>query len=207
MHAGNNVCGRPVATKCRISHKHTHKTLILAIIGVLTILLIVFLVFQRKTPKNDYKNHQTTKLDRNNPYKTSKKGLQMPNDEEDNRKRPQSNGSIQFVRSDRQQFELQDLLRASAEVLGGGSFGSSYKAVLFDGQAAAVVVKRFREMNNVRKEEFYVHMTRLGRFSHPNLLPLVAFHYKKDEKLLISDFAENGSLASHLHGMICFVKT
>lgn len=108
------------------------------------------------------------------------------------------------MRSDRERFELQDLLRASAEVLGGGSFGSSYKAVLLG--SSAVVVKRFREMNNVRKEEFYVHMTRLGRFSHPNLLPLVAFYYKKDEKLLISDFAENGSLASHLHGMLCLVK-
>ncbi|KAJ0719498.1 putative protein kinase RLK-Pelle-LRR-III family [Helianthus annuus] len=199
MHAGNNVCGPPVTTKCKISHKkHTRRTLIIAVIGVLAILFLVLLVLhKRKTPKNDYINHQTMKLNRNNPYKTSKKELQMQSDEEENRKRTQNNGNIQFVRSDRERFELQDLLRASAEVLGGGSFGSTYKAVLLDGQA--VVVKRFREMNNVRKEEFYVHMTRLGRFSHPNLLPLVAFHYKKDEKLLITDFAENGSLASHLH--------
>lgn len=123
----------------------------------------------------------------------------MHNDEEENYKKTPNGGRLQFVRSDRERFELQDLLRASAQVLGGGSFGSSYKAALLGG--SAVVVKRFREMNNVRKEEFYVHMTRLGRFSHPNVLPLVAFFYKKDEKLLITDYAENGSLASHLHGM------
>ncbi|KAI3823772.1 hypothetical protein L1987_05213 [Smallanthus sonchifolius] len=198
--AGNNVCGRPVTTPCKISknNKHTRTKLIISIIAILAIIFIVLLVFRtRKAPENDYKNHQTTKLNRNNPYKTSTKELHMQSDDEENRKWSQNRGNVEFVRSDRERFELQDLLRASADVLGGGSFGSSYKAVLLGG--TAVVVKRFREMNNVRKEEFYVHMTRLGRFSHTNLLPLVAFHYKKDEKLLITDFAENGSLASHLH--------
>ncbi|KAD5508100.1 hypothetical protein E3N88_15803 [Mikania micrantha] len=197
--AGNNLCGHPVTTPCKITNnKHTRKTLVITIVAVLAIIFIVLLVFHtRKTPKNDYKNHQTTKLNRNNPYKTSTKGLQMQNDDEDNYKRARTSGDVEFVRSDRERFGLQDLLRASADVLGGGSFGSSYKAVVLGG--TAVVVKRFREMNSVRKEEFYVHMTRLGRFSHPNLLPLVAFYYKKDEKLLIMDFAENGSLASHLY--------
>ncbi|KAL8226782.1 hypothetical protein R6Q57_016614 [Mikania cordata] len=197
--AGNNLCGHPVTTPCKITNnKHTRKTLIITIVAVLAIIFIVLLVFHtRKTPKNDYKNHQTTKLNRKNPYKTSMKGLQMQSDDEDNYKRARTSGNVEFVRSDRERFGLQDLLRASADVLGGGSFGSSYKAVVLGG--TTVVVKRFREMYSVRKEEFYVHMTRLGRFSHPNLLPLVAFYYKKDEKLLIMDFAENGSLASHLY--------
>ena len=65
---------------------------------------------------------------------------------------------------------------------------------------SAVVVKRFRQMNAAGKDEFYGHMRRLGRLSHPNLLPLVAFYYGKDDKLLVSDFVDNGSLASHLHG-------
>ncbi|CAI9772297.1 unnamed protein product [Fraxinus pennsylvanica] len=55
-------------------------------------------------------------------------------------------------------------------------------------------------MKSLRKDEFYEHMRRLGRLSHPNLLPLVAFFYTKEEKLLITEFAEQGSLASHLHG-------
>ncbi|GKA95035.1 pollen receptor-like kinase 4 [Tanacetum coccineum] len=81
---------------------------------------------------------------------------------------------------------------------GSGSFGSSYKAMLVGGPA--VVVKRFKEMSNVGKEDFHAHMRLLGSLEHPNLLPLVSFYYKKDEKLLITDFAANGSLASHLHG-------
>ncbi|KAL2346858.1 hypothetical protein Fmac_000858 [Flemingia macrophylla] len=107
-------------------------------------------------------------------------------------------GGLNFVGREKGGFELQDLLRASAEVLGSGSFGSTYKALLLNGPV--VVVKRFKHMNNVGKKEFYEHMKRLGRLSHPNLLPLVAFYYGKEEKLLVHDFAENGSLASHLHG-------
>ncbi|ESW09135.1 hypothetical protein PHAVU_009G103100 [Phaseolus vulgaris] len=107
-------------------------------------------------------------------------------------------GGLNFVRSEREGIDMQDLLRASAEVLGSGSFGSTYKAMLLNGPV--VVVKRFKHMNNVGKKEFFEHMNRLGKLSHPNLLPLVAFYYGKEEKLLVHDFAENGSLASHLHG-------
>ncbi|CAN4089270.1 unnamed protein product [Withania somnifera] len=107
-------------------------------------------------------------------------------------------GKLFFIRDDRPRFDLQDLLRASAEVLGSGNLGSSYKALLMDGQA--VVVKRFKQMNHVAKEDFHEHMRRLGRLSHPNLLPLVAYYYRKEEKLLVYDYASNGSLASHLHG-------
>ncbi|KVH89862.1 Leucine-rich repeat-containing N-terminal, type 2 [Cynara cardunculus var. scolymus] len=157
------------------------------------------LIFRaRTTAKNGYKYQQTTKLDKNNDYKTNTKDIEMPSYEEESYKRTPNGGKLQFVRNDITEFKLHDLLRASAEVLGGGSFGSSYKATLANGPA--VVVKRFREMSNVKKEEFYSHANRLGSFSHPNLLPLVAFYHKKDEKLLITDFAQNGSLASHLHG-------
>ncbi|KAL5836271.1 hypothetical protein ACOSQ4_015768 [Xanthoceras sorbifolium] len=105
---------------------------------------------------------------------------------------------LSFVRDDREKFDLQDLLKASAEILGSGCFGSSYKAALPTGKM--MVVKRFKQMNNVGREEFQEHMRRLGRLRHPNLLPLVAYYYRKEEKLLISDFVERGSLAVHLHG-------
>ncbi|GFP79198.1 probable LRR receptor-like serine/threonine-protein kinase rlk [Phtheirospermum japonicum] len=107
-------------------------------------------------------------------------------------------GKLSFVREDRQRFELQDLMRASAEVLGSGNFGASYKAVLVDGEA--LVVKRFKQMNIIAKEDFFEHMRRLGRLKHANLLPLVAYLYRKEEKLLVFDYAHNGSLAAQLHG-------
>lgn len=103
-----------------------------------------------------------------------------------------------FLQEGRERFELEDLLRASAEVLGSGNFGSSYKATLQEGPE--VVVKRFKDMNGVGREDFSEHMRRLGRLTHPNLVPLVAYLYKKEEKLLITDFVINGSLAQLLHG-------
>ncbi|GAU34846.1 hypothetical protein TSUD_259260 [Trifolium subterraneum] len=48
-------------------------------------------------------------------------------------------GKLIFLRTDGLTFDLQDLLRASAEILGSASFGSSYKAVILDGQAVVVV--------------------------------------------------------------------
>ncbi|KAG8380286.1 hypothetical protein BUALT_Bualt07G0177500 [Buddleja alternifolia] len=107
-------------------------------------------------------------------------------------------GKLTFVREDRQKFDLQDLMRASAEVLGSGTFGASYKAVLVDGEA--LVVKRFKQMNSIGKEDFHEHMRRLGRLQHPNLLPLVAYLYRKEEKLLVLDYVHNRSLATYLHG-------
>jgi hypothetical protein len=108
-------------------------------------------------------------------------------------------GRLTFVRDDRGRFfELQDLLKATAEVLGAANLGVCYRATLTTGQS--VVVKRFKEMNRVGREDFEEHMRRLGRLSHPNLLPLVAYYYRKEEKLLIHDYVPNRSLANLLHG-------
>lgn len=109
---------------------------------------------------------------------------------------------LTFVKEETPKFDLQDLLKASAEILGSGCFGASYKAALLtaDGREENVmVVKRFRQMNNVGREEFQEHMKRLGRLSHPNLLPLVAYYYRNEEKLLVSEYVSRGSLALHLH--------
>ncbi|RCV31851.1 hypothetical protein SETIT_6G210900v2 [Setaria italica] len=108
-------------------------------------------------------------------------------------------GRLTFVRDDRGRFfELQDLLKATAEVLGTANLGVCYRATLTSGHS--VVVKRFKEMNRVGREDFEEHMRRLGRLNHPNLLPLVAYYYRKEEKLLIHDFVPNRSLANLLHG-------
>lgn len=117
-----------------------------------------------------------------------------------NKRADQPAAKLTFLREDREKFDMPDLLKASAEVLGGGMFGSTYKAALSVG--SVMVVKRFRHMNNVGKEEYQEHMRRLGRLRHSNLLPLVAFYYRKEEKLLVSDYVNNVSLAIHLHGML-----
>lgn len=49
-------------------------------------------------------------------------------------------------------------------MLGRGNFGASYKATLQDG--TSMVVKRFKKMNGVGREDFNEHMRRLGRLVH-----------------------------------------
>uniref|UniRef100_A0A7N0R908 Protein kinase domain-containing protein n=1 Tax=Kalanchoe fedtschenkoi TaxID=63787 RepID=A0A7N0R908_KALFE len=106
---------------------------------------------------------------------------------------------LTFLKDTTGKFDLQDLLKASAEILGSGVFGSSFKANISP-NGATMVVKRYRQMNNMDKEEFQEHMRRLGRLDDPNLLPLVAFYYRKEEKLMITEFVSKGNLASYLHG-------
>jgi len=97
-------------------------------------------------------------------------------------------------------FDLEDLLRASAEVLGKGSYGTTYKAILEDGKT--VVVKRLKEVV-VGRREFEQQMEMIGKLGqHPNLVPLQAYYYSKDEKLLVYDYMTNGSLFARLHGML-----
>ncbi|KQK08665.1 probable inactive receptor kinase At2g26730 [Brachypodium distachyon] len=94
-------------------------------------------------------------------------------------------------------FDLEDLLRASAEVLGKGSVGTSYKAVLEEG--TTVVVKRLKDVA-VARREFDAHMDALGRVEHRNVLPVRAYYFSKDEKLLVYDYLPTGSLSAMLHG-------
>jgi hypothetical protein len=94
-------------------------------------------------------------------------------------------------------FNLEDLLRASAEVMGKGSVGTSYKAVLEEG--TTVVVKRLKDVA-VQRCEFDAHMEALGRVEHRNVLPIRAYYFSKDEKLLVYDYLPNGSLSAMLHG-------
>ncbi|KAF2282767.1 hypothetical protein GH714_043137 [Hevea brasiliensis] len=191
--AGNDgLCGKPLSA-CKSSRKKTIIIIAVVSASVIALAALVAVAYFRgrrtKTTQVKQLQVQGTKAQTKFAVMGRKEFVQSPDHDH--------KGQLHFVRNDRERFDLQELLRASAEVLGSGNFGSSYKALLLDG--SAMVVKRFREMNNVGKEEFQEHMARLGRMSHCNLLPLVAFYHRKDEKLLIFDFIENGSLASHLH--------
>ncbi|KAL3834732.1 hypothetical protein ACJIZ3_009468 [Penstemon smallii] len=95
-------------------------------------------------------------------------------------------------------FDLEDLLRASAEVLGKGSYGTAYKAIL--DESTTVVVKRLKEVA-VGKKEFEQHMETVNKLGHhPNVVPLLAYYYSKDEKLLVYEYIPSGSLSAALHG-------
>ncbi|XP_050380376.1 leucine-rich repeat receptor-like protein kinase PXC1 [Argentina anserina] len=97
----------------------------------------------------------------------------------------------------RKQFELEDLLRASAEMLGKGSLGTVYRAVLDDG--CTMAVKRLKDANPCARKEFEQYMDLIGKIKHPNVVRLSAYYFAKEEKLLVYDYMPNGSLHSLLH--------
>ncbi|XP_021744753.1 probably inactive leucine-rich repeat receptor-like protein kinase IMK2 [Chenopodium quinoa] len=95
-------------------------------------------------------------------------------------------------------FTADDLLCATAEIMGKSPYGTVYKATLEDGNQVAV--KRLREKLAKTPKEFEIEVAALGRIRHPNLLPLRAYYLgPKGEKLLVFDYMSKGSLSSFLH--------
>lgn len=95
-------------------------------------------------------------------------------------------------------FTADDLLCATAEIMGKSTYGTVYKATLEDGNQVAV--KRLREKITKSQKEFEAEVNILGKIRHPNLLALRAYYLgPKGEKLLVFDYMPNGSLAAFLH--------
>ncbi|GLT66126.1 hypothetical protein SLA2020_385130 [Shorea laevis] len=95
-------------------------------------------------------------------------------------------------------FTADDLLCATAEIMGKSTYGTAYKATLEDGNQVAV--KRLREKTTKGQREFEAEAAALGKIRHANLLALRAYYLgPKGEKLLVFDYMPKGSLASFLH--------
>ncbi|XP_050269070.1 probable inactive receptor kinase At4g23740 [Quercus robur] len=108
-----------------------------------------------------------------------------------------ANNRLVFFEGCHYTFDLEDLLRASAEVLGKGTFGTAYKAILED--ATTVVVKRLKDVSS-GKRDFEQQMQVVGSIKHENVVELKAYYYSKDEKLMVYDYFSQGSVFALLHG-------
>ncbi|TKW42436.1 hypothetical protein SEVIR_1G384700v4 [Setaria viridis] len=109
-------------------------------------------------------------------------------------------GKLVFCGGVAEMYSLEELLRASAETLGRGEVGSTYKAVMETG--FIVTVKRMRDPSagGVGAPEFGRRAEELGRVRHPNAVALRAYFQAKEERLLVYDYYPNGSLFSLVHG-------
>lgn len=99
-------------------------------------------------------------------------------------------------------YTLDQLMRASAELLGRGSVGTTYKAVMVN--QMIVTVKRFAPSKTAVTSdlEFENHMEKVGRLRHPNLVPTKAYFQSNGERLVIYDYQPNGSLFNLIHGNV-----
>ncbi|KAL3699982.1 hypothetical protein R1sor_018004 [Riccia sorocarpa] len=98
----------------------------------------------------------------------------------------------------RLELDIESLLRANAVVLGAGTFGSVYMAVMDDGHMLAI--KRLQD-GALRNEDLFARqIKKLADVKHRNLLPIRAYCWSPNEKLIIGDYMPNGNLFTLLHG-------
>ncbi|XP_047321387.1 receptor protein kinase-like protein ZAR1 [Impatiens glandulifera] len=100
------------------------------------------------------------------------------------------------------EIDLDELLKASAFVLGKSGIGIVYKVVLEDGVTLAV--RRLGEGGSQRLKEFQTEVEAIGKLRHPNVVTLRAYYWSVDEKLLIYDYIPNGNLSTAIHGKDAF---
>lgn len=109
-------------------------------------------------------------------------------------------GRLVFCCGEVQVYTLEQLMRASAELLGRGSVGTTYKAVV--DSKLILTVKRLDGGKTAATsgEAFEKQMEMVGKLRHPNLVAVRAYFQAKGEKLVIYDYQPNGSLFNLVHG-------
>jgi hypothetical protein len=109
-------------------------------------------------------------------------------------------GNLVFCAGEAQLYTLDQLMRGSAELLGRGTIGTTYKAVLDNRLIVSVKRLDAGKLAGTSQEMFERHMESVGGLRHPNLVPLRAYFHAKEERLLVYDYQPNGSLFSLIHG-------
>ncbi|KAL2226995.1 probable inactive receptor kinase At4g23740 [Sesamum indicum] len=192
--SGNNVTLQnlppPVLSPTAVPKKHSWKFSEPAILGIVigscaaAFILIALLLIVTYRKKKDDKSIPGAS------QKKEKLTKRMASEHQD------ENGRVIFFEGCNLVFDLEDLLRASAEVLGKGAFGTTYIAALED--STTVAVKRLKEVI-VGKKDFEQQMEVVGNIRHENVAPLRAYYYSKDEKLMVYDYYNQGSMSALLH--------
>ncbi|KAF5195197.1 Receptor-like protein kinase [Thalictrum thalictroides] len=197
-----NLCGKPLLKKCfnetvdsdplpvEIPTGHGRKKisfkaiLLILLIDVGIVAFIALGIFfccrtiKRRKQKREIKK-EDNELKKSNVYEYGR----------------QDNEELVFFEGSKQ-YKVDELLKASAEMLGKGSIGTTYKAVMVNGDV--VVVKRARKRR--KKKEVEGLLQEIGRLRHSNLVSLRAYYCSKDELLFVYDYFPKGSLHSLLHG-------
>ncbi|KAK4756479.1 hypothetical protein SAY87_006606 [Trapa incisa] len=95
-------------------------------------------------------------------------------------------------------FSYEDVLFSTdgfsdSSLLGHGTYGSVHYGVLHQQEVAV------KKMTATKTKEFLAEMKVLCKVHHANLVELLGYGATNDELFLIYEFAQKGSLSSHLH--------
>ncbi|KAG2651895.1 calmodulin-binding receptor-like cytoplasmic kinase 3 [Panicum virgatum] len=101
-------------------------------------------------------------------------------------------------------LSIQQILRATQNFspsfkLGEGGFGRVYRAVLPDGTVVAVKRAKKDQFAGPR-DEFSNEVDLLAKIDHRNLVRLLGFTDKGNERIIITEYVPNGTLREHLDG-------
>ncbi|CAH8317064.1 unnamed protein product [Eruca vesicaria subsp. sativa] len=216
---GNSLCGKPLEACSVVVAGNGEKgksdklsvgaivgIVIAAVFGLILLFLILCCLCRRKKKKQD--NVESRSIEAAAPVAASSAAVAKETTAVENVPPPPpvvANGNggaknskdLTFFVKTFGVFDLDGLLKASAEVLGKGAFGSSYKASFEHG--LVVAVKRLRDVV-VPEKEFKEKLQVLGSISHANLVTLIAYYFSPDEKLVVFEYMSRGSLSALLHG-------
>ncbi|KAL4584955.1 hypothetical protein LXL04_009568 [Taraxacum kok-saghyz] len=202
-----NLCGKELPNACPVKKRKKNLNNILmysgyAILGLIVLFLLSLLFLKRKQKLEDTKSVNSVK-----------KGVKSSNNDSavsSGKNRSEfsltsaENGAVSaslVVLSSPVEavngMRFEDLLRAPAELIGRGKHGSLYKVIPAGG--VPLVVKRIKDWE-ITRDEFKKRMQRIDQVKHPKVLPVVAYYCSKQEKLLVYEFQQNGSLFNLLHG-------
>ncbi|XP_042408075.1 probable inactive receptor kinase At1g48480 [Zingiber officinale] len=213
---GNSLCGSPLdpcpaeggGGGSKLSDGAIAVIVIGSVIGFATLLVLIIFLFFRKKKKKGFPEEKEAERSPSASETTLKIGVldaeasslpsRPPPPPLPALARPLSGGrTLVFVGNVQRIYDLEDLLRASAEVLGKGTTSTTYKALLETG--FVVAVKRLHDAS-LPEKNFRERLEAIAALDHPNLVSLQAYYYSKDEKLLVYEHIPDGSLSSILHG-------
>lgn len=209
---GNSLCGSPLGS-CEESEgsKLSDGAIVGIVVGSVTALLVVillsFLLFRkyRIMPQSATPSPQILPeiRSRNLRQGTEDRGVDYGVSRSVNSEDGTRNNGLVFFKEKTNVFGFEDLLRASAEVMGKDSkLGSTYKAYLDGGNV--VVVKRLKNVG-VSADEFTEKVQKLGNLVHENLISPKGYFCGMEEKLLVYEYMPMGSLSDALHGEFLFL--
>ncbi|TKY54402.1 Pollen receptor kinase 3 [Spatholobus suberectus] len=208
------LCGKPLDKACEAKNEEAPQgsnnglvTKVVILLAIAAALAVAFLVVRSKRRRDDddddfsvvSREHVEEVVQVHVPSSNHSRAAEGGSRKESKKGSSRSGmGDLVMVNDDKGVFGLPDLMKAAAEVLGNGGLGSAYKAAMANG--LSVVVKRMREMNKVSRDIFDAEMRRFGRLKNRNILTPLAYHYRREEKLFITQYMPKGSLLYVLHG-------